>query len=103
MLLKRLAVLWRALRFEGRVMWQVVKHPLTPLWIKVASVAPLLYVFFPFDVLPDIIPFMGYLDDALVIAFIPKIWSWLIKRSHPEVQEVASRQAGARPVESTNQ
>lgn len=39
----------------------------------------LLYFVLPFDAMPDILPFFGWLDDAGVIAFI-------LKKEHDEIQ-----------------
>ncbi len=38
-----------------------------------AAVIGLLYVLNPIDVIPDFIPIIGYIDDALVIAFCLKL------------------------------
>lgn len=38
-----------------------------------ATVVGLLYVLNPIDVIPDFIPFIGYIDDALVITFCLKL------------------------------
>ncbi|HRY61434.1 MAG TPA: YkvA family protein [Candidatus Fermentibacter sp.] len=38
-----------------------------PRWIAGAAAVALLYVLNPFDVVPDVIPFLGYVDDAFVI------------------------------------
>jgi uncharacterized membrane protein YkvA (DUF1232 family) len=39
-----------------------------PFWSIAAIVAALLYVLNPFDIIPDFIPVIGYIDDAAVIA-----------------------------------
>jgi uncharacterized membrane protein YkvA (DUF1232 family) len=39
-----------------------------PWWSIAAITAALLYVINPIDIIPDPIPFVGYLDDAAVIA-----------------------------------
>jgi uncharacterized membrane protein YkvA (DUF1232 family) len=49
--------LWRYLR-DGRV----------PLWRKLVGVAAVAYFIWPFDLIPDFIPVIGWLDDAGVLA-----------------------------------
>lgn len=39
-----------------------------PWWSVAAIVAALLYVLTPIDLIPDFIPVIGYVDDALVVA-----------------------------------
>jgi len=39
-----------------------------PYWTIAAIVAALLYVLSPVDIIPDFIPVVGYVDDALVMA-----------------------------------
>ena len=39
-----------------------------PFWSIAAIVAALLYVLSPIDLIPDPIPIIGYVDDALVVA-----------------------------------
>ncbi len=39
-----------------------------PFWSIAAIVAALLYVINPVDIIPDVIPVVGYLDDAAVVA-----------------------------------
>ncbi len=36
--------------------------------LVLAAIVP--YLAFPFDVVPDFIPFAGYLDDAVIVAFV---------------------------------
>jgi uncharacterized membrane protein YkvA (DUF1232 family) len=43
------------------------KYREIPFWTIAAIVAALLYVLNPFDLIPDYIPGIGYLDDALII------------------------------------
>ncbi|MFM2168094.1 MAG: hypothetical protein RIS79_2465 [Verrucomicrobiota bacterium] len=45
----------------------------TPYWAIAAVALALLYVLNPADLFPDVIPGLGYLDDAAVIAFCLKL------------------------------
>lgn len=61
-------------------------------WFIISSIgAALLYVISPLDLIPDFIPFIGYLDDATVLAFclnlvhkdivLYKVWK---EETHPK-------------------
>jgi uncharacterized membrane protein YkvA (DUF1232 family) len=39
-----------------------------PYWAIAAAVFTLLYVLNPLDLIPDVIPLIGYLDDAAVVS-----------------------------------
>ncbi len=41
-----------------------------PWTVKAALVGMSLYLAMPFDVIPDWIPVLGYLDDVLVVGFV---------------------------------
>ena len=64
---------------QGRLMLSLVKDYVTgayrevPYWAISATALTLLYVLNPVDILPDLIPGIGYLDDATVVAFCLKL------------------------------
>lgn len=66
-LLSRIRV--RFLRFRGEflVMAYALRHPETPVRLKLAGGAVLLYLLSPLDLLPVVIPFLGIVDDALLV------------------------------------
>lgn len=51
-------------------------HRRMTLWTVVLLVFGLIYVIFPVDVIPDVIPILGYADDLMVVRFI---WNQLQK------------------------
>lgn len=55
--------LLRALVSRMRLAWRLLREPAVPLAIKSLTLLPLAYVVFPIDVLPDVIPVLGQLDD----------------------------------------
>ena len=62
--------LLRALPDVGRVLIRLVTDPVLPRAAKVALAAALVYLASPFDLIPDFVPFIGYLDDVLVAALV---------------------------------
>lgn len=59
----------RFLRFrrEFLVMAHALRHPETPLRLRVAGGAVLLYLLSPLDLVPLTIPFLGVVDDVLLV------------------------------------
>lgn len=47
-----------------------LKHPKVPLWSKIIIALALAYALSPIDIIPDFIPFIGYLDDAVILPFL---------------------------------
>ena len=73
---------------EALILFFAVRHPDTPLPMKIAAGAALAYLLSPVDLIPDV-PVVGFVDDLLVLSLgLPM----LVRRLPPSV--VA--QAGAR-------
>ena len=69
----------RFLRFRKEVilLWKAFWAPGTPLYLKIATVLAALYLVSPADLIPDIIPILGWLDDVVIV---PLIVSWIVSR-----------------------
>lgn len=79
---KRLTLLWSVLRGDARQLWSALRHPAAPLWLKLGAGLIVLYVFSPLDLIPDVVPFFGVVDDLVLV---PLAIRWLLKRLPPEV------------------
>ncbi len=55
--------LWRELRLATRLL----REPHVPVWAKAALPFALLYVLSPVDILPDVIPGIGQVDDIVLL------------------------------------
>jgi uncharacterized membrane protein YkvA (DUF1232 family) len=62
--------LLRALPDIARLIARLVGDPVLPRGAKIALAAAAIYLVSPFDLIPDFIPFVGYLDDALLAAVL---------------------------------
>lgn len=90
---KRLSLFWLLLRGDARQLWFALRHPNAPGWLKLGAVGIVLYVFSPIDLIPDVIPVLGVMDD---IVLVPLAIRWLLKRLPPDIaQAVAKRRAGS--------
>ena len=63
-------LLLRALPDIARLIARLVRDPLLPRPVKIAIAAAAVYLISPFDLIPDFVPFVGYLDDALLAAVL---------------------------------
>lgn len=73
MLLPRLILF----RKEVVQLWKAFRAAETPLHLKAATLFVAFYLVNPFDILPDFIPFLGWVDDLILV---PLMVSWIVSR-----------------------
>ena len=73
MLLPRLVLF----RKEVVQLWKAFFAPETPLFLKAATLFVAFYLVSPIDILPDFIPFLGWVDDIILV---PLMVSWIVSR-----------------------
>lgn len=86
---KRLTLLWVLLRGDARQLWFALRHPQAPAWLKWGTAAIALYLISPIDLIPDVLPFFGVMDDLVLV---PLAIRALLKRLPPELKQPASKQ-----------
>ncbi len=77
MFFKRIALLWSLIKGDARLLWRALRHPQAPGWLKLGVLGLLLYVLSPIDLIPDVIPIFGVLDDIVIV---PLVIRWLLGR-----------------------
>ena len=58
------------LRAKVALMWRLFRDRRVPWWTKALLPALALYLAMPFDLIPDFIPVLGYLDDLVVLLLV---------------------------------
>lgn len=57
----------RRLRRNLLAIWFACQHPATPVFAKMLAVLVAGYAFSPIDLIPDVIPILGYLDEFVLL------------------------------------
>ena len=57
----------RKLKNEVIALYFVMKHPETPLSVKIFAAIIVGYALSPIDLIPDFIPILGYIDEAILL------------------------------------
>ena len=83
---KRLSLLWTLVRGDARQLWFALRHPAAPTWLKLGTALIVLYVLSPVDLIPDVIPFFGAVDDLVLV---PLAIRFLLQRLPPELAQAS--------------
>ena len=66
-MLARLRHWARAIKRDVHAVWLASRDPCVPWYAKALAVSIAAYAFSPIDLIPDFIPVLGYLDDAILL------------------------------------
>ena len=64
-------------RKEVVQLWKAFFAPETPLYLKLATAFVAFYLVNPMDIIPDVIPLLGWADDMILV---PLMVSWIVSR-----------------------
>lgn len=83
------------IRVEAHAVWLAVDDPRTPLLPKIVGFLIAAYALSPIDLIPDVIPVLGLVDDAILIP----AGVWLFERMIPAAQFAEHRAEAERASE----
>jgi uncharacterized membrane protein YkvA (DUF1232 family) len=69
----KLGLLFTKFRYELRLVWAMLRDTRTPASAKLTAILALLYVISPVDLIPDVLPILGWLDDGLIAYWLFKL------------------------------
>jgi uncharacterized membrane protein YkvA (DUF1232 family) len=87
----------RAIKRDVHAVWLASRDPRVPWYAKALAVCIAAYAFSPIDLIPDFIPVLGYLDDAILL---PLGFLLVVRMIPPEVMaehRAAAATAAERP------
>ena len=67
MLFNRIRRWARPIKKDAMTLWFACRDPQAPLWLKLATGLLAAYAISPIDLIPDVIPLVGWLDDAVIV------------------------------------
>lgn len=82
----------RSIKREGIALWFAVRDPRTPMLPKVLCAIVVAYALSPIDLIPDFIPILGFVDDALLL---PGLMWLAIKAMPPDLLTQCRQKADA--------
>jgi len=80
---RKIAALYLRVRRDAHILWHALRHPARPVWLLPAVGLIGLYLLSPIDLIPDMLPVIGVVDDLVLI---PLVVGWLVRRLPDEVK-----------------
>jgi uncharacterized membrane protein YkvA (DUF1232 family) len=69
----KLGVLWWKFKKEIMMVWAMLRNPAAPGVAKLVALLAAVYIISPVDIVPDLIPILGWLDDGVVSILLFKL------------------------------
>jgi uncharacterized membrane protein YkvA (DUF1232 family) len=87
---KRLAAVWAVVKGDALRLWYAMGHPDSPPWLKAGAAAMALYLISPIDLIPDVLPVIGVMDDLILI---PLAMRWLLAQLPSHIRQYADERS----------
>ena len=69
----KLGVLWWKFKKEILMVWAMLRNPAAPGMAKIVALLSVVYIISPIDLVPDVIPMLGWIDDGVVSILLFKL------------------------------
>ena len=73
----------RRIKQDAMTLWFARSHPATPWYAKAMGGFVVAYALSPIDLIPDFIPVVGWLDDAIIIPLLVSLLVRMVPRPAP--------------------
>jgi uncharacterized membrane protein YkvA (DUF1232 family) len=86
------------IRIEAHAVWLATRDPRTPLAAKLVGLLVAAYALSPIDLIPDFIPVLGLIDDAILIPLGVWLFERMVPRGLMAEHRATAEAAAKRPV-----
>jgi uncharacterized membrane protein YkvA (DUF1232 family) len=100
-MLTRLRTWARNLKTDILALWLAARDPRVPRYAKLVAGMVAAYALSPFDLIPDFVPILGYVDDLIIVPIGILLAIKLIAAPLLEEHRRAARALGGRPISRT--
>jgi uncharacterized membrane protein YkvA (DUF1232 family) len=69
----KLGLLWWKFKKEIMMVWAMLRNPAAPALSKLVVLLAAVYIISPVDLIPDVIPILGWLDDGVIAMLLFKL------------------------------
>ena len=97
-MLKRIKAWARTIKCDVHALYLAARDPRTPWYAKALALAIVAYALSPIDLIPDFIPVLGYLDDAVLLPLAIMLAVWLMPSDVMADHRAAAARADERSV-----
>jgi len=80
-----------SLKHKILTLFYAFKDRRTPWYAKVTALSSIIYLISPADLLPDVIPFAGYIDDIIIVPFLIDLSTKLLPAEIKREAELRAR------------
>ncbi len=97
----KLGVLWWKFKKEIMMVWLMLRNPAAPGISKLVALLAAVYIVSPVDLIPDVIPILGWLDDGVISIMLFKLAFKLLPKEMYESLKAQFEKKGGKPVDDS--
>jgi uncharacterized membrane protein YkvA (DUF1232 family) len=97
----KLGVLWWKFKKEILMVWAMLRNPAAPAMAKLVALLSVVYIISPVDLVPDVIPILGWIDDGVVSILLFKLAFKLLPKEMYESLKAQFEKKGGKVDEAT--
>jgi len=95
----KLGVLWWKFKKEIMMVWAMLRNPAAPGVAKLVALLAAVYIISPVDLVPDVIPILGWLDDGVISIMLFKLAFKLLPKEMYESLKAQFEKKGGKVVD----